>query len=286
MTCTILAIFLESSWTDRQTKSIYDTTRHPVAVSFCYAFFMRKIVVTSGKGGVGKTTVTALLGRKLADRGHRVVLVDGDVGLNNLDVVMGIEHKVVYDIGDVIDGRCKLSQALVVDKDSGVEVLPSFSRKFDISAQAFRGVVDSLRADFVLIDCPAGIEEGFHRAVSSADEGVVVTTPSPSAIRDGDKVVALLSSYRLLDVGLVVNRVRSDMVRRGEMLSPSEIGNLLHLGVWGVIPEDDHVTVFQQLGKVPEYASSERCAEILAENIEKGVKNTFDIYKKRRWIWR
>lgn len=247
---------------------------------------MRKIVVTSGKGGVGKTTVTALLGRKLSLMGYGVVLVDGDVGLNNLDVVMGIESKVVYDISDVLDGRCRLSQALVLDNESGVRVLPSSSRKLDVSPQAFRGVIDSINADFVLIDCPAGIDEGFHRAVSSANEAIVVTTPSASAIRDADKVRGLLSSYHLGDVSLVVNRVRYDMIRRGEMLTSKEIGNLLHLAVIGVVPEDDHVTVYQQLGRVPEFAVSEKSGDILAENVAKSTKNLVEPYMKRRWRWR
>lgn len=247
---------------------------------------MRKIVVTSGKGGVGKTTVTALLGRKLSLMGYGVVLVDGDVGLNNLDVVLGVEHKVVYDISDVIDGRCRLGQALVLDNESGVRVLPSSSRKLDIAPQTFRGIIDEMRADFVLIDCPAGIDEGFHRAVSSADEAIIVTTPSASAIRDADKVRSLLSSYPLGDVGLVVNRVRYDMIKKGEMLTAKEIGGLLHLGVVGVVPEDDHVTIYGQLGKVPEYAVSERCGDILAENVLRSTKNAVEPYMKRRWKWR
>lgn len=247
---------------------------------------MRKIVITSGKGGVGKTTVTALLGRKLAYMGYGVVLVDGDVGLNNLDVVMGVEHRVVYDISDVLDGRCRLGQALVLDNESGVRILPSSSNKLDIGPQAFRGIIEEMHSDFVLIDCPAGIDEGFHRAVSSADEAIVVTTPSASAIRDADKVRRLLSSYPLKDVSLVVNRVRYDMIKRGEMLTSQEIGNLLHLGVIGVVPEDDHVTIFGQLGKVPEYAVSERSGDILAENVAKSTKNVVEPYMKRRWKWR
>ena len=245
---------------------------------------MRKLVVTSGKGGVGKTTVAALVGRKLAMLGYKVVLVDGDVGLNNLDVVMGIEHKVVYDVSDVLDGRCKLSQALVVDSESGVSVLPSSSRKLNVSPQAFRGIIDTMRGvDFVIIDCPAGIDEGFHRAVSSANEAIVVTTPSASAIRDADKVRSLLSSYRIQDVSLVVNRVRYDMVRRGEMLSFKEIGNLLHLPVVGVIPEDDHVTIYQQLGRVPDFAVSEKYGDILAENVAKSTRNIVEPRQKRWW---
>ena len=235
---------------------------------------------------MGKTTITALLGRKLAMLGYKVVLVDGDVGLNNLDVVMGIEHKVVYDVGDVLDGRCKLAQALVVDSESGVSVLPSSSRKLNLSPQAFRGIIDSMKGvDFVLVDCPAGIDEGFHRAVSSAGEAIVVTTPSASAIRDADKVRSLLSSYRLQDVSLVVNRVRYDMVRRGEMLSYKEIGNLLRLPVVGVIPEDDHVTVYQQLGRVPDFAISEKYGDILAENVAKSTCNMVEPHK-RWWKWR
>ncbi len=250
---------------------------------------MRKIVVTSGKGGVGKTTVTATLGRKLADMNFRVCLVDGDVGLNNLDVVVGVESRVVYDIGDVLLGKCRAFQALVGDAESSMKVLPSARDNTLITTQAFRCVVDGLKEfDFVLIDCPAGIEQGFHRAVSAADEAIVVTTPSASAIRDADKVVSLLQSYKLQDMSLVVNRIRADMVSRGEMMSAIDIAKLLHLPPIGVIPEDDCITLYQQLGRVPDFALSDKAYQVLAENIAENKKEFKDVqyrHKFRRLKW-
>lgn len=251
---------------------------------------MRKIVVTSGKGGVGKTTVTASLGRHLADMGYRVVLADADVGLNNLDVVTGADSRVVYDIGDVVSGRCGISQALVADHESTARILPSAGGGAEMSAQAFRGVIDSLAdCDFVLIDCPAGIENGFHRAVSAAAEAIVVTTPSASAIRDADKVLSLLSAYRLEDVSLVVNRVRPDMVARGEMMEAADISRLLHAPAVGVIPEDDCVTLYQQLGRVPSFALSEKAFCLLADNVANRTKKcaelrTYGRRRRRRWL--
>lgn len=249
---------------------------------------MRKIVVTSGKGGVGKTTVTATLGRHLADMGYRVVLVDADVGLNNLDVVTGVESRVVYDIGDVLAGRCSVYQALVQDHESAARVLPSTGGGEEISAQAFRALVDNVPdADFVLIDCPAGIERGFHRAVSAANEALVVTTPSASAIRDADKVVSLLAAYRLDDVSVVVNRIRPDMVSRGEMMSVEDVCGLLRTPAVGAIPEDDCITLYQQLGRVPDFALSERAYERLASNVARREKKVAELRKprkRRRWF--
>ncbi len=248
-----------------------------------YYTIMRKIVITSGKGGVGKTTVTATLGRKLADMKYRVALVDADVGLNNLDVVVGVENRVVYDIGDVLAGKCRAFQALITDSESTMRVLPSTRDSSSITAQAFRGVVDSLSDfDFVLIDCPAGIENGFHRAVSSADEAIVVTTASVSAIRDADKVISLLHSYRLSDISLVVNRVRADMVDRGEMMSAGDISRLLHTSAVGVIPEDDCITLYQQLGRVPDFAASDKAYGVLAKNVAMSTKVFVDIERRRR----
>ncbi len=244
---------------------------------------MRKIVVTSGKGGVGKTTVTATLGRKLCALGYKVLLIDGDVGLNNLDVVTGIERRVVYDICDVLQGRCRAFQALVEDNESTMKIMPSSKESTLITAQAFRGVVDTFcEFDFVLIDCPAGIEHGFHRAVSAANEGIVVTTPSVSSIRDADKVITLLKSYNLHDISLVVNRVRARMVSRGETLGASEIASLLHVAPIGVIPDDDMITIYQQLGLNRLSAQADRAYDVLARNVVQHSKVFCDV-KVKRW---
>ncbi len=244
---------------------------------------MRRIVITSGKGGVGKTTVTAALGRKLALNGYRVVLVDGDVGLNNLDVVTAIERRVVYDMSDVLAGKCRAFQALVADTLSPMRILPSSKDSTLLTAQAFRGIVDGFSEfDFVIIDCPAGIEHGFHRAVSAADEAIVVTTPSASAIRDADKVISLLAGYRLSDISIVVNRVRPDMVSRGEMIGAAEIGSLLHTPPVGVIPEDDMITLYQQLGTMPQSSVSDRAYDALAENVANSTKNFVDVKYRHR----
>lgn len=243
--------------------------------------------MTSGKGGVGKTTVTATLGRKLAKSGYRVVLIDGDVGLNNLDVVTAIERRVVYDMSDVLSGKCRAFQALVADMESPMRILPSSKDSSLLTTQAFRGIVDGFSEfDFVIIDCPAGIEHGFHRAVSSADEAIVVTTPSASSIRDADKVISILAGYRLSDVSLVVNRVRPDMVLRGQMIGASEIGSLLHTPPIGVIPEDDMITLYQQLGSVPAGTVSDRAYDALASNVAERTKNFVDVNYRRGFFRR
>ncbi|MEG1612866.1 MAG: septum site-determining protein MinD [Clostridia bacterium] len=246
----------------------------------------RRIVVTSGKGGVGKTTVTASIGISIAETGKRVVLVDADIGLNNLDVVLAIENKIVYDILDVISGKCKLKQALIQDVNvPTLFVLPS-AKICDsplITAQSFRNVVHalSLSYDYVIIDCPAGIDNGFHRAVSSADEAVVVTTPAVSSIRDADKVLSLLSSYQLNSVGLVVNRVRGDMVMRGEMMSAGDISRIVRTAPIGVIPEDDCITMYSAVGRVPFDTQSGRAFKMLATNIISGSNYIFDCNQRR-----
>lgn len=206
----------------------------------------RKIVVTSGKGGVGKTTLAVYLSIQLAKKGQRVVLCDADFGLNNVDVTAGVEGLATYDVVDVIEGRCRAKQALVQHPKFPNLYLLSSTRATPeryVSPQSIKVVLDALSPsfDFILIDCPAGIDEGFHRAVATADEALVVTTPHISALRDADKVVTVLKSYALRTIALVVNMVRGDRLVAGGCLSPAEIEKLIKIPLIGVIPEEDDV---------------------------------------------
>lgn len=203
----------------------------------------RKIVITSGKGGVGKTTVCCNLGVQLARRGMRVIVCDLDFGLNNVDVALGVENRALYDVLDVIEGRCRARQALVSHPRYAALSVLSSNRTLDryVSPQAIRLVLDTLapQFDFILIDSPAGIEDGFHRAASCADEALLVTTPHISALRDADRVAGILKSYRFSRVGLIVNLVRRDLARRGESLSPAEIAEILRVPLVAAVGEDD-----------------------------------------------
>lgn len=203
----------------------------------------RKIVITSGKGGVGKTTVCCNLGVQLARLGYRVIVADLDFGLNNVDVVLGVENRAVYDVSDAVEGRCRARQVLSRHPEYPTLFSVASNRVPDryVSPQAVRLVLDTLspQFDFILIDSPAGIDEGFHRAVSCAEEGLLVTTPHISAMRDADRVAGMLKSYRLSSVGLVVNLVRKDMARRGEILSPEEISEIIRVPLFAVVPEED-----------------------------------------------
>ena len=244
----------------------------------------RKIVITSGKGGVGKTTVTANLGIALAGMGVRVVLVDIDFGLNNLDVVMGVENKIVYDLLDIIEGRCRAKQALVQDNEKkNLFILPSGSVKSSsqISGQQIKLIIENISPmfDYVLIDCPAGIDVGFHRAVSCADEAIVVATPSLPSLRDADKVLAVLASYKPDFTGLVVNRARGDLIMSDKMMMPSDIQALLKTDIIGVLPEED--AVFLSSGySLPKRSDSYRAYKMLAMNVHKHTKKIFDVTYK------
>lgn len=247
----------------------------------------RSIVITSGKGGVGKTTFTANIGAALAALGARVAMMDVDIGLNNLDVAMGVENKVVYDLIDVIEGRCRIKQALIQDRFTpSLYTMPS-AHSYDksvITGQNIKLVVQKLKEtfDYVLLDCPAGIELGFHRAVSAADEAIVVTTPHISSIRDADKVISLLKSYELGRINIVVNRARGDLMLSGEMLSVDDVFALLKISPIGVIPEDDKIAFNTSLGHTTLRGSASKAYYYVAKNIHTGSDLMFDCTAKYR----
>lgn len=204
----------------------------------------RKIVITSGKGGVGKSTVCFNLGLQLAKTNARVVMLDVDVGLNNLDVVAGIENSVLYDLVDVIEGRVRIDQALVNDKDVlDLYYLPTCHtyNTGRVSAENLNNVVQELSNsfDYILLDCPAGIDFGFHRAVFCASEAIIVTTPHISSVKDADKVATLLCHYNLDSIGLVVNRINNKLLFKHRIITPNDIANALKLPLIGEIPESE-----------------------------------------------
>ncbi len=205
----------------------------------------RAIVITSGKGGVGKTTTTANLGTALAQLGYSVVLVDADIGLRNLDVVMGLENRIVFHVVDVLRGKCALQKALIRDRRiENLWLLPASQTdaKDAVTPDEMRELVEELKEmhDFVLIDCPAGIEQGFKNAIAGADEAIVVATPEVSSIRDADRVVGLLAAADV-PARLAVNRISPQLVKRGDMLSQADVYEILALEMLGAIPLDDHV---------------------------------------------
>ena len=214
----------------------------------------RVIVITSGKGGVGKTTTTANIGAALADKGHKVLLIDTDIGLRNLDVVMGLENRIVYDLIDVIEGRCRVSQALIKDKRCpNLVLLPAaqIRDKNDVNTDQMKELIYSLKEsfDYILIDCPAGIEQGFKNAIAAADEAIVVTTPEVSATRDADRIIGLLEAAGIKSPRIVVNRLRIDMVKDKNMLSVEDILDILAVKLLGVVPDDETVVISTNKGE-------------------------------------
>lgn len=212
------------------------------------------IVITSGKGGVGKTTTTANIGTALAALGNKVVVVDGDTGLRNLDVLMGLENRIVYTIMDVIENRCRLRQALIKDKRyPNLCLLPTAQTKDkdDISAQNMLSVIRSLKEefDYVLIDCPAGIEQGFENCVIGADRAIVVVNPEITSVRDADRVIGKLDAKGLDDHSVIINRLNYEMTKRGDMLDISDIIETLSIELLGVVPDDKNITVSTNKGE-------------------------------------
>jgi septum site-determining protein MinD len=211
------------------------------------------ITITSGKGGVGKTTATANLGVGLAMLGRRVVAIDADIGLRNLDVVMGLENRIVYDLVDAVEGHCRLRQALIRDKRlSELYMLPAAQTrdKTAVSPEQMIDLCDQLRPefDFILIDSPAGIEHGYRNAVAPADQVIIVTTPEVSAVRDADRIVGLVEAAEKGHPLLIINRLNADMVRRGDMLSTEDVVELLAIDLLGIIPEDKEVIIATNRG--------------------------------------
>lgn len=214
----------------------------------------KAIVVTSGKGGVGKTTTTANIGAGLAALGQRVALVDADIGLRNLDLFMGLENRVVYHLVDVIEGRANWKKAIIRDKRlDNLVLLPSAQvrDKDSVTPRQMKQLIDELKQefDFVLLDCPAGIERGFKNAVAGADQAIVVVNPEVSSVRDADRVIGLLEAEQIEGVQLVVNRLKPSMVKRGEMLAIKDIVDLLAIDLLGIVPEDDGVVISSNRGE-------------------------------------
>lgn len=237
------------------------------------------IVVTSGKGGVGKTTTAANIGCGLAQLGKKVVLVDTDIGLRNLDVVMGLENRIVYNLVDVVEGNCRLKQALIKDKHyAELYLLPSAQTrdKTSVSPEQMKKLCEDLQAefDFVLLDCPAGIEQGFKNAVAGASRALVVTTPEVSAIRDADRIIGLLEADELRDIQLVINRLRMDMVKKGDMMSIEDVVDILAVDLIGAIPDDESIVISTNQGEplvgsntMPGQAYLNICKRITGEDV-------------------
>jgi septum site-determining protein MinD len=229
------------------------------------------ITITSGKGGVGKTTATANLGAALALLERRVVVIDADIGLRNLDVVMGLENRIVYDLVDVVEGVCRLRQAMIKDKRlEELYLLPAAQTrdKTAVSPDDMVAICEQLRQDFdfVLIDSPAGIERGFKNAIAPADQVLIITTPEISAVRDADRIIGLVDAEEKGPARLMINRVKPEMVQRGDMMATADVVELLAIELIGVIPEDEKILVYTNKG-IPAVLEDESLAGQAFHNI-------------------
>ena len=211
------------------------------------------IVITSGKGGVGKTTTTANLGVALALMGHNVAVIDADIGLRNLDVILGLENRIVYDLVHVVEGECRVRQALIKDKRTGnLCLLPAAQTrdKNAVSPEQMKELCEKLKAefDYVLVDCPAGIEQGFKNSIAGADRAIIVTTPEVSAIRDADRIIGLVEANEMPEPKLIINRFRQKMVDKGDMMNKDDILEILAIPLIGIVPDHEDIIITANKG--------------------------------------
>ena len=282
-----------------QTKAQRDKTRRQgmYVLSLGVTDMSEVIVITSGKGGVGKTTTVANIGMGLAMLDKKVVVVDTDIGLRNLDVVMGLENRIVYNLVDVVNGNCRMKQALIKDKrNPNLFLLPSAQTKDKsaVSPEQMIKLTDALREefDYVLLDCPAGIEQGFKNAIAGADHALVVTTPEVSAIRDADRIIGLLEASELRNIHLIINRLRPDMIRRGDMMSVDDVVDILAVNLIGTVPDDEQIVISTNQGdplsgkrSLAEQEYKNICKRLLGEEIPfpsiQAKKGLFSRFRKK-----
>ena len=248
------------------------------------------IVITSGKGGVGKTTTTASLGAALALKGKRTLVVDADIGLRNLDVILGLENRIVFNLVDVAKNACKHGQAIIKSKKSNNLFLLPASQTDDkdvVSEEEIKGVLDQYRREFhyILVDSPAGIEQGFRNACAGADSAIIVTTPEVSAIRDADRVIGLLTA-KSIEPRLIINRVDFDMVRRGDMLSVKDVQDILGIETIGVVERDDSIIVAANCGEPVVYNAKSKAGQAFSDIAGRICGESIPLpMEPRRGIW-
>lgn len=251
----------------------------------------RKILITSGKGGVGKTTICANIGCALSQKELKVLLVDGDIGLNNLDVVLGVENKIIYDLSDVVSGKCRPRQAVVQDPNNeNLFILPSNHAycHLDANGECVNEVLNQLDEyfDYIIIDSPAGIEMGFSRLLNCANEIIVVTTPHLSSIRDADKVIGIVRSSEISLSGVIVNRVRGDLILNGEMLTVENISKYLRSDIIGVVPDDDYISYQLMSGGIlKRKAESNLAFGYIANSLHCGSEKLYDCTRKYKGLF-
>lgn len=234
----------------------------------------RVITITSGKGGVGKTTTTANLGTALAMQGKRVVVVDSDIGLRNLDAVLGLENRIVYDLVDVVEGQCRLRQALIKDKRlPDLYLLPAAQTrdKNAVNSVQMEQLCQQLRKefDFVVIDSPAGIEQGFRNAIVGADEIIIVANPEMASVRDADRIIGLVEAADKPEPRLILNRLRADMVRRGDMMDVADVLEVLGIDLLGIIPEDEMIIITTNKGEPAVYEKRSRAGRAYLNAVQR-----------------